>query len=85
MPDLIVEILSPSARNSDRGRKLRIYECFGVEFYWLVDPDARTIQPLVLRGGKYVAEPVLKAGDQLGSPLFPDIVLEDVGSIVPND
>lgn len=38
-PDLIVEVLSPSNRNTDRLVKFEEYEAAGVQEYWLVDPD----------------------------------------------
>ena len=45
-PDLVVEILSPSSRRYDRVTKLRWYAQLGVPEYWLVDPDARTLERL---------------------------------------
>jgi Uma2 family endonuclease len=43
VPDLVVEVLSPSTRSRDRRIKLRAYEEAGVPEYWLVDPDLRSI------------------------------------------
>ena len=43
-PDLVVEILSPSTAHRDRGIKLERYRHFGVPEYWIVDPDARTVE-----------------------------------------
>lgn len=43
-PDLAIEILSPSTRRIDRTLKLRRYELFGVDEYWLVDPDAEQVE-----------------------------------------
>jgi len=43
VPDLVVEILSPSTSSIDQGPKKRIYERCGVREYWLVDPDAQTV------------------------------------------
>lgn len=57
-PDLVIEVLSPSNRAHDRTRKFSRYERAGVREYWLVDPDACTVEPFVLRRGKYVAMPV---------------------------
>jgi Uma2 family endonuclease len=37
-PDLIIEILSASTAQYDRGEKLRIYERAGVRELWLIDP-----------------------------------------------
>jgi Uma2 family endonuclease len=53
-PNLLVEIISPSSRRYDRVTKLRWYAQLGVPEYWLVDPDARTLERLVLRDGAYV-------------------------------
>jgi Uma2 family endonuclease len=38
-PDLIVEIVSPSTRHTDRFVKYEEYEAAGVPEYWLIDPD----------------------------------------------
>lgn len=54
VPDLIVEILSPSNRRYDRKIKFEAYEEAGVQEYWLVDPMARTVVIHVLgRNGSY--------------------------------
>src|SRR6266516_1899387 len=39
-PDLVVEVSSPSTRRLDTGRKLALYERFGVPEYWFVELDA---------------------------------------------
>ena len=44
VPDLAVEILSPSTADKDRRRKLAVYSRFGVREYWIVDPEGRTIE-----------------------------------------
>jgi Uma2 family endonuclease len=38
-PDLIVEIVSPATRHTDRFLKYEEYETAGVPEYWLIDPD----------------------------------------------
>ena len=43
-PLLIVEILSPSTRKQDCGVKARRYAELGVEHYWIVDPDACSVE-----------------------------------------
>jgi len=40
-PDLIVEIVSPASRQTDRHVKFEEYETAGVPEYWLIDPDRR--------------------------------------------
>ncbi|MEO6595059.1 MAG: Uma2 family endonuclease [Planctomycetota bacterium] len=55
VPDLVIEILSPSTRQNDRRLKKARYERAGVREYWLVDPNAETIEQFVLRGKRYTA------------------------------
>jgi Uma2 family endonuclease len=50
-PDLVVEIASPSTADRDRGIKLERYRLFGVAEYWVVDPDARTVEVWELAEG----------------------------------
>lgn len=50
-PDLIIEVLSPSARRHDRLVKLNLYQRAGVREYWMADPDNQSVQVFVLDGG----------------------------------
>lgn len=43
VPDMVVEVLSPSTRAFDRQTKLRTYLEHGVREVWLVDLEARTV------------------------------------------
>ncbi len=52
-PDLVVEIISPSSRKTDRGAKFDLYACSGIPEYWLIDPATRQVQLFVLREGRY--------------------------------
>jgi Uma2 family endonuclease len=54
LPDLVVEVISPSSQRYDRVTKLRWYARLGIPEYWLVDGTARTVERLVLREGAYV-------------------------------
>ncbi|HJX27771.1 MAG TPA: Uma2 family endonuclease [Thermoanaerobaculia bacterium] len=44
VPDLVVEILSPSTTRLDRRIKHLVYQEAGILEYWIVDPRARTIE-----------------------------------------
>ena len=48
-PDLIVEILSPTTRRHDRIVKLDLYQRAGVREYWVVNPEDRTVQVMLLK------------------------------------
>jgi Uma2 family endonuclease len=47
-PDLLVEVLSPLNRGHDLLTKRALYARAGGREYWLVDPEARTIEILTL-------------------------------------
>jgi Uma2 family endonuclease len=44
IPDLVVEIISPSNIFTDRNRKKRVYQQIGVREYWIVDPANHTLE-----------------------------------------
>jgi Uma2 family endonuclease len=39
-PVLVVEVASRSTRKRDRTKKFREYEAFGIESYWIVEPES---------------------------------------------
>ena len=53
VPDLLIEVLSPSTQSFDRQRKRARYERAGVREFWLVDPGTHTVEQLILRKGRY--------------------------------
>jgi Uma2 family endonuclease len=75
-PDLVVEILSPSSVRQDRITKAALYARFGVPYYWIVDPDAGTVELYELAGDAYrlVAK---ESGDARIRPaLFPGLAID---------
>jgi Uma2 family endonuclease len=48
-PDFVVEVLSPSTEQIDRGVKMRDYAKHGVREYWLVDCKAQAVERYLLQ------------------------------------
>ena len=63
-PLLTVEVLSPSTRSYDLLLKRAKYEQYGVESYWIVDPDEPSLTVLELAGAAY-AEVAHVTGDEV--------------------
>jgi Uma2 family endonuclease len=75
-PTLAVEVLSRSTSRVDRNTKLKLYERHGVPYYWIVDPDGRTIDVYRLTGSRY-GRPTRLSGDRLVDlPPFPGLRLD---------
>jgi Uma2 family endonuclease len=74
VPDLIIEILSPSNRRHDTRRKRARYERAGVREFWLVDPDTHTIEQLLLRRGRY--ELVAATSDRITLRVLRGVTIE---------
>lgn len=55
IPDLIVEVLSPSTEKRDRGIKFQDYALHGVAEYWIIDPVAEAVELYRLQGDAYPA------------------------------
>jgi Uma2 family endonuclease len=54
-PDLIIEILSEDNSKHDQVIKKNLYEKFGVQEYWIVDPETRKAVGYTLNEKNYVA------------------------------
>ena len=57
IPDLIVEVLSPSTEHRDRGIKFQDYALHGVAEYWIIDTVAEAVELYRLDGRIYPAVP----------------------------
>ena len=53
VPDLVVEILSPSTAKTDKNEKFLTYEKYGVKEYWIVDPVNKSVDLFHLKDGRF--------------------------------
>lgn len=76
-PDLLIEVLSPSNRSHDQVRKRALYASGGVREYWIVDPDAATIE-IIGADGETVQHAAAKSHAMLTlhSPLLGELVFD---------
>jgi Uma2 family endonuclease len=75
-PDLLVEILSPSNREHDQLLKRTTYAKYGVPDYWIVDPEAETVELLCLEQlGGYALVQRFDRTSTLRSTEFPEIAI----------
>ena len=72
-PDLIVEILSESSRKKDEVTKRKLYERFGVQEYWIVDPELEIVKifKLTQHGYGRASELSKETNDVLTTELLP--------------
>jgi len=75
-PDLIVEIASPSTAKRDRTVKAQLYARLGVPHYWIIDPDARTLDAFELDGTDYRMAATYENGDRFDPAIFNGLSLD---------
>ncbi|HET6670455.1 MAG TPA: Uma2 family endonuclease, partial [Pyrinomonadaceae bacterium] len=81
-PNLVIEVVSPGPENHKRDFKAKreLYGRFGVQEYWIVDRENRSISIYRLQGKTLEEIATLAEVDNLISPLLPGFVL-NVGSL----
>lgn len=68
VPDVLIEILSPSNRDHDLITKKELYERFGVKEYWIIDPADKLAIGYNLKNGKY--SEIQRIVGSINSPLL---------------
>lgn len=74
-PTLVVEILSPTTTLIDRSTKHQLYARHAVPFFWLVDPEGRTVEAFVLGPQGYSLAVRASGSEPVSTPPFPDLAL----------
>lgn len=80
VPDLVVEVLSPTTAQLDREEKSSEYAQAGIPEYWIIDPDGRTVEVFVLQDDQYALQGRPRPGQAVRSTLLPDfeVTVDDI-------
>ncbi len=85
VPDWICEIASPSTAALDRVGKRALYARHGVPHYWIVDPEARTLEALELSGDRWLEVGAYDETAIASIPPFAELTLEIGRLFLPRD
>jgi Uma2 family endonuclease len=72
-PDLLIEVVSPSTAERDTRDKRNLYARCGVDHYWLVDPESRSVLELKRLEAAYATVSRTEAGQVFRPGLFPGL------------
>jgi len=72
-PDWVCEVVSPSSGRHDRVTKMNLYAQFKIPFYWLVDPQGKTLEIFSLEQGRWILSSSFGKSDMVSAPPFSDI------------
>ena len=80
VPDLVIEIISPNSVIRDRYMKKELYEKHGVQEYWLIDTDKKSVEVFNNTGTKFDLFSVTVEKGKIESRIFPEleIIIEDI-------
>ena len=73
LPQLVIEILSPSSKYRDMVLKLAKYEAIGIAEYWIIDPDLQTV---TVHDFVHQYTASYGADETIVSPNLPDVVIK---------
>ncbi|HHW02464.1 MAG TPA: Uma2 family endonuclease [Thermoanaerobacterales bacterium] len=77
IPELIIEISSPSTSRKDKVLKFNKYEKAGVKEYWIVEPEGKFISVFTLQENKRYGRPeTYTEKDKVKVSVFPDIIID---------
>jgi Uma2 family endonuclease len=85
VPDLIVEVLSPSSIRTDRHIKFDAYEQAGVAEYWLANPKTRSVEVHTLSRGEYALLGEFTADEVITSEILAGIAIVTSSLFAPAD
>ena len=76
-PDMIIEIISPSAGRKDKLEKFNKYEQAGLKEYWIVEPQEKMVSIFTLQDNMRFGRPNLHSSeDKVKVSIFDDLLIE---------
>lgn len=72
-PTIIIEVLSPSTALKEFNEKFNLYQKYGVQEYWIVDPGNRTVHVYTLLEGAYQIRNLFTELETIQSNVFKDL------------
>jgi Uma2 family endonuclease len=75
-PDWVCEVISPSSASLDRVRKKHLYAREGVQYVWLVDPAACTLEVFQLHEGLWLEKGSWSGDERVRAEPFEALELE---------
>ncbi|MNH44087.1 hypothetical protein D3C79_1061480 [compost metagenome] len=69
---MIIEVLSPSTALKDFNEKFNLYQKYGVQEYWIVDPGNRTVHVYTLQDDVYQVRDIYSEQENVRSNVFKD-------------
>ena len=78
-PDLVVEVTSDGTMKKDYNEKFNLYEENGVQEYWIVNPDSKSMEIFTKLDGKFESAGVFNINDgifEAQSIMFPSLKVD---------
>ncbi len=72
-PDWICEILSPNTFRRDKVLKMPLYARNGIQYFWLIDPIAKTLDTFRLEAGRWIVGGIYAENDKVRTEPFPEV------------
>jgi len=79
-PDWVCEVVSPSSGRHDRVTKMNLYAQFNIPYYWLIDPQNRTLEVFALEGERWILNSSFGKDDKVSAQPF-DAIEFDLGDL----
>ena len=72
VPDFVVEVLSKSTADNDRGTKFQDYGREGVREYWIIEPIRRTVEQFIAGKNGFETSNTFHVTDEISSEILPN-------------